>query len=201
MAHFEINLIRGRVLSPGRRRVLFWCMLGYLLCCVLAMGVVAYHAGQHVLGVAEAKAETARLEAEFERHHPGEGGVARCRQAQENRLQARAARLEVVSRILARRINLARLMVELLAPLPPEVTISELDLDRGRGELMFALSVPVVSGQPGPSPSQIMQTWKDTPALAACVREFQAVGTLRRTVGGNPVVKLKFVCQPIVKGP
>lgn len=201
MASFEINLIRNQILSPARRRLLFWCMLGYLLSCALAMGVVAYHAEQHVMGATEAKAETARLEADFEQHNPGEGGVARSRQTAEDRLQARAVRLEIVNGILGRRLALARLMVELLAPLPLEVTINALDLDRGKGEMSFSLSVPNEDGRPGLSASQIMQTWKENPALTAQLREFQAVGTQRRMVDGKSVLILKYSCQPIVKGP
>ena len=200
MAHFEVNLIRHEILSPSRRRVLFWCMLAYLLLCALALGITAHHAGQQLLLMLGAREEMARLETEFVQNNPGQGGVLACRQRLEARLQARAVRLEAIARILDRRIGLARLMAQLLAPLPPEVTISDLDFDRGKGEISFSLLLPAGNSRSGSlSPSQIIQLWKEDPGLAARIRDLQAVSTQRRMVGNRPMLNLRYSCQLVAK--
>ncbi len=192
MARFEINLIRHQIIPPGRRRILFWCVLSHLLLCAAAMSVVSYHGLHAIVAATAAKAEEARLEVEFAKLHPGGKGISACEQEAGTQLRQVTDRIAGINRVLEQRTNLARLIVPLLMPLPREVMLNHLELDRAKGEVLFDLLVTAGNGEDGVFASHVMQTWRETPALASSIGRIKAISTQRRSVDGQQLLMLKY---------
>lgn len=195
MAQFEINLIRDEISPPGRRRLLFWCVLTHLLFCAAALSVVSAHAVQAYMSAAAAREEKSRLEAEFARQYPASDGIFSSGQRAEDRLQQAATRFEGINGVLEQRAGLARLMTTLLMPLPRDVMLDGVELNRAKGELLFDLLVTTGNNEDGVFASHVMQTWRTTPATAPRVAGIKALSTQRRAVDGKQLLLLKYSYQ------
>lgn len=192
MVPYRVNLIRTVVLPPARRVLLFRAMLGYLALCLLVLAAEVAVGYQRVEDWWLQRAEIRELEARFQAENPGRGELLPCFRRLRERLETKAARLERVSQVLARRFPVGPVVDALLTPLPDDFELATLELDVAKRQVGFDLFVPVAAEAATLSAGELVHGWSGDPALAARLRAVEPLATQRRLIDGQAVFIFKY---------
>ena len=199
MVPFTINLIKEHTAPPQQRKRMFVGMVIYLVACGVILVGMAYHATQRLVRAAALQAETVRLEARFERQHPGEKDIVAYARGLKAALDDHAVKLESVRATRGKRVDLARVLLALSAPLPGDVNIVSFEFNEDQGALEFELVVPVGGGGEAMDASQLVGIWNGDPALMSRVGKISSSRSQRQRLEGTAVYVMHFACTVLKK--
>lgn len=200
MVAFRINLIRESALPPESRRAVFWAMFVYLAFWGLAMVWVAYSGTRTLMAVHGERLSASRAETSFRATHPGALNIATYGRETRAQLERAVAELESVNIVHAKRLDLPRVLLALTAPLPNDVNIVALDMDREKGALVFDLALPVGGAGEVIDVSRLITVWNSDPALVAEGRKVTSLRSQRQRVNGKVVETWRFTAAVAGEG-
>jgi hypothetical protein len=192
MVAFRINLIRDSALPPESRRAVFWAMFIYLAFWGLVMVWVASSGTRALLAVHRERLGASGTEASFRAMHPGALDIAAYGRETGTQLQRAVDELDAVNVVRAKRLDLPRVLLSLTAPLPNEVNIVALDMDREKCTLVFDLVLPVGDAGEVVDVSRLITVWNSDPVLVAEGRKVSSVRSQRQRVSGKIVETWRF---------
>jgi len=199
MAVFRINLIRDSTPPPEMRQAIFRAMTAYVALWGVFLVATAYTGTRSLMALHGKRLDVAGTEQAFLRSHPGADVVAHARDVRQQ-LDDAVGQLEAVNALREQRLELSRVFLALVAPLPTDVNITALDVDWAKGMLGFDLIFPVDAAGQGLDISRLISTWNADPLLAAQVRKISSGKSQRQRVEGKFMETWHFTCTPVVGG-
>jgi hypothetical protein len=187
MATYEINLIRDRVPTAGRRKRVYWFMMVYCLACGAVLVAVANRESKAFLKTAKASKESRDIEARFRERHPNQEGVVPYAEALRNRMEQVSGELEGIQTVLEKRANVARILLALLAPLPRDMMIIDFQFNLKSNKLSFNLMVPKERPEDSRDFGELLAEWNNSERLQMEVRQIQTVSRKRNVMGKKSV--------------
>ena len=199
MGPFSINLIKEQAPSPAARRRIFLGMLGYVFACGCALILASYGATRKLVMTSNMRDEINRLEAGFRKNHSGHSDILLFGRNLKLQVEQASQKLELINKICAGRTELARVLLALSAPLPANVNISGVQLDREKKTLEFDVDFPVGGANETIDATQLIAAWNGNAALMSELSKIGSVRSQKRTVEGRVVENWHFTCN-LLKG-
>lgn len=181
MPEFGINLIRGQVLSPARRRARYWGMLVYLAIAGALLAAVLALSTSWIAAAGAVQHDVEMLESGFESTHPDQGGIVARAGALEREMSGRIVTLKRVDALMAGNPHLAQLMYQLVMSLPAGMTLRSLTMDAGEQAVTFELLV--LGGESEVDPSGLVARLAKDAAVSRCLRSITYQGGVQRANG------------------
>ncbi len=191
MVHFEINLIRGRVINKTARQGLFWGTLGYLVLCCIGLAIVTHRATLRMVDATEQRREMKIIERQFNADYPEADSVLSYVQGMRSEMGLAADVLTGIDATIRNRVSLPRILLGLARPLPPESVLVNVDLQRKDGTVQFGVMTPT-GGSRMLTAGEIINLWNRDGTLAAQLREIRAETSQRQYRSGRPVLVHRF---------
>ena len=192
MHEFSVNLIRDRVLSPLRRRVLYRVMVAYLAVSGAALAATIGFVTSQWVGARNLRDELDEMERGFARSHPQQSGIAASAAALAAATAHRIGLLRSVDRQLAGRAQPTRLLYHLVLSLPSGITLQTFALDATERSVTFDLLVPGTKAEAESGPSELVARWNQNAALGAQIGGISYLGSQRKSNAEKTDVVWRF---------
>jgi len=193
MLAFQVNLLRNRPLPPAQRPAVVRVLTVSLFCAGALLAWECNQAARRVLAVRDQARALQEQQQAFVRTHPGFATPQAYRNELRTRLQGNETACAAVSRVIARHRPAATLLYSLVAPLPPDVHLVNLDLNLTAGNLRFELALPL--NQPGRTNDipTLLEVWGKDPVLQQWVSGLHEMNSEEAKIGGEAIFVVRFV--------
>jgi hypothetical protein len=191
MAHFEINLIRDRVLPKPLRKGLFWTILVYLVLCSVGFAFVVHRAAMRFVDASNQLREKGVIERQFKTDHRTEKSVLSYAQRLQQQIGDSADVLAGIEAGLQQHVGLSRILLGLAKPLPENCFLVDVTLTTKDGTAQFSVMTPA-DRSPTLTGGQIIAYWSKDGTLETQLKEIRAERSTRQHRAGKPVVVHRF---------
>lgn len=195
MPAFTVNLIRDRVVSAKRRRLLFCGVILYIGLAGIALILMAHRAASSIVDANRSRARMDLINRRFREGHPGRRDIMVYARELARDLEQCDSRLTAVNGVLQRRLDLGAILYHVLSPLPSDARLVGLHLDGEKRVLGFDLAVPATEQEPATDAGKLVATWNGNRELRRHVSGLRAVMTQRQAFRGESVYVLRFACD------
>ncbi len=192
MTHFEVNLVQGRVIPLRKRRLMLVGMTVYLVICLALLLVTVSGLVTDVEKGRDLYRQVERTEKFFWEDHPKQYRLLTYVPSLRVKLDELIGKLDGVHAVLVKRCDAVRIVMRLTASIPRSATMSNLDLDPGKGTLSFDLTVPVDEAGYTFSTSEVLDQWSADSMLMREVSTIRAGATQRQRMWGRTVFVIRF---------
>lgn len=193
MPPFELNLIRDIVVPLARRRVYLNVMLGYLFLCGLGLVIVFSQATRQFIFTSDQQKDIQRVEQEFKALHPQQDDIMDYASLLQRNLKSLGKTIGLLETDIGSRVDLARVLVGVTAPLPVEALLIDVRLAVDSRILSFEIAMPIQEGgAPLYNASELVAIWLEDQELMEQVISISAVASRRRLVAGDAYFVIKF---------
>lgn len=192
MPPFSINLIRDMVPNRAKRRRMLVLALLYLVV-FGSVAVIAASVATHRLVEAYHQRRTVNmLEWDYHKAYQGSENMAEHGAELLRGLEGTALRLDTVQSTLQDRARLSGALYALQAPLPHDVHLVSLELDRKKKGMQFDIMMPAESSADSRSTQTWIQQWGKNRELQAVLKNIKPSVSQRQILDETPVVILRF---------
>jgi len=190
----NINLAKEYVDSSKKRRMIYWGIHLYILVCGLALVGIAYLSTRKLVSVQTDRQEIKAMHREFVELYPGYEDSADYISTLQNQLEISQEVMSQVGGILQERVDLAPVLLGLAHPLVEIGRLNRFELARKVNQLEFDVSVPMPEKGNTLSARDLMNRWRNDPALMYRLGNISNLSTERDIESGRPVMIFKFAC-------
>jgi hypothetical protein len=194
MATFRINLIRDYTPPPETRRMIFMGMVMYLAVCGVILVFLSYRGARRLVAANGMRTQIGVLENQFCREHPGRNNILVYGRELKQQMDEFAGKLATINAVCDQRVDLARILLCLSAPLPKDVNVASVDLDREKGAVEFEVAFLVGERGEAVDASQLIAVWNSDSALMARVGKISSMRSERRKMEGKALDVWRFGC-------
>jgi hypothetical protein len=194
MATFGINLIRDYTPPPETRRMIFLGMIVYLVVCGVILVFLSHRGASRLVATHGMRLQIGVLENQFRREHPGQNNLLVYGRELKQQMEEFAGKLEAINAVCDQRTDLARILLSLSAPLPRDVNIASVNLDREKGAVEFEVAFLVGEHGEAVDASRLIAAWNSDPALMAQVGRISSMKSERRRLEGKTLDVWRFEC-------
>jgi len=201
MAVYEINLAKGRVAPPHRRRRQYWMLTLYIAVVGVIFVILANSITRELLTALARREQMPVLERKCLAASGAEtADIVRYANTAGAEMQRHAETLEAVQAVFGRRVRVAQILLGLATPLPAEARLFSADLNAAKHEISFEVLTPDGNSTNGLSPLKLREAWALDPVIAAEVAGITSANSERSTVDGRSVLILRFTGRLAGKG-
>jgi hypothetical protein len=192
MAYYEINLIKDSVTRASRRRLIRWILFVYILGCGAAVVAICYRGAQNLVALREQRDRVERLERHLLADTAAARDVPQSVKALYGDLASSAEKLARADAFLGQRIFVVPILLGLVAPLPSESALANLEVDQKNGSLRFDLIMPINPADHVTHSSLLLAAWNGDPHLVKRVQDIRLVTTQQKNIRGRKVFVAHF---------
>ena len=192
MLPFRINLIRSQTIPPAARRRLFVAMIGYLALCGCLLVAVSHQAARRWVAIQQMREQMDLLEERFLVQHPEEKDIARYGRILTRQLNHASRQVETVVNLFDRRIQTAKILLDLSRQLPEGMDIIDVKLDAVQKTLEFSLAAPSAGSGESSDSEHLLAAWNGDQELMKQVGHISSIKSQRQMMDGVPVYLLSF---------
>lgn len=194
MTKFNINLGRGHVFTQRSRRKIYGVFFIYLLICGLLLIFMCNRAVSDLVFAHHQEERIRDLERRFRETHTLDLGIRDFHTATLNRLKKCEKQLALLDEKIERQQPISQLLVELIAPLPPGVSLHEAKYQKSDNLLQFSVIIPRGDNLEPVNSDQLIVRWKKRPGVRSLVQTITAVYSDRSIVHQREVYVVRFRC-------
>lgn len=169
MPTFQINLIRHRPVPLPQRQPIARALLIYLLAFGVLLAWSCYDATRNVMVARQKELQGNEQRAVFLSQHKGWASIDSYAANQRRQLQQVDATLTATGMLLKKRLAVANLLQYLVASLPVDARLLNIDINVTANTLRFNLAVPITltngDTDTNSAPSAITAAWQNAPLL------------------------------------
>jgi hypothetical protein len=193
MPNWQPNLILHTVPPPALRKSIYLAMAAYLVVCGIVTVWVLHQSALRLMDAVHERTEIRALEESFRRlYNEPEGTLAEVTRRVDAELEETQAALSIVRKLVERRVVLPRLLAGLVHPLPSDVQLVRVDLNRSRGSLEFDLAMPDAPDRELAHARSLVDAWNASPVLAGQVEDIRIVARNTQRLGDQAIVVLRL---------
>lgn len=190
-ADFGINLAKDLTSSDEERNRFYNSMLIYLAICAVFLVLVAYLTSMNVMTYLNNRAEHEQLVITTTAVSGIERSDFKNPELVYTELETYSRRIEVLKRLLGKRVQLLPIVYNLFSDMPEGVALQSLSADNAK--LSFGLVMPSLSGQTD-AVKELRAAWESNEELMRRVSSIRPLTGERRTMNGNTVFYVQFEC-------
>ena len=195
MNSFEINLIKGRVPLPEKRKIIFLSIILYLAACSLVLVFLCYSITANFVKLSYDKRQLGRIEKEVSGHYSQGRSMFNYASDMKAEIGKHIDTIETISSVLQKRVNLAILVRSFFAVLPSGAYIDNFMLDSAGKRLSFNVIMPAGSIETVFDASELISAWKNNASLMSNIDRIELVMSQRQKIGEESMFISEFSCS------
>lgn len=182
---FRINLVKNEVMSPGKRRAVFFSMILYVVMVGLLLVVLSYKAAVNYIKISGYK----RCGIE------GAGKVSADAKDIKSKMLFYAEKLEKIDRILSDDRDIARILTGLSGPFSGLSRIDNFIFNAPAKTLEFDVVTPEAGMKESLDANALISAWKRDAYLMSCIKDIESASVSKRKIGSDSFFVSRFSCS------
>lgn len=200
MVTFKINLLRNQVAPQPIRRKIFRAMALYLTVSGCLLILLGFRAARKLQSAFQDRQKIARMEERFREQHPGFTDIVPYGRELNQKLDKMSEAIQTCNAACENRVELARILLALSAPLPATVNISAVELSQTRKTFEFEVDFPVEGASETIDATRLLQVWNSDPTLSSQIGRISSVRSQKRNMQGRFVENWRFAGSRLLGG-
>lgn len=194
MTKFNINLGRGHLFGHKTRRLIYHLFVAYLLICGSMITILCYRSVSNLLLTHEQEQQIKSLDHAFSLTHPDSKGIREYHSELLKKLELNNSQLGSLNDQIAPHQPISPILVELIDPLPPSVSLYAVKYELEQRLIQFSVIIPR-NDSPSPiSSDQLIKIWKTRPLISDEIENITAIYSDSSIVDQQAVYVVRFRC-------
>ncbi|MFC1467994.1 hypothetical protein ACFLQY_04855 [Verrucomicrobiota bacterium] len=194
MTTFNINLSRGHILSFQVRQWIYRLFLTYIFVCGIFLVVVCNRAVYNLVDAHQQEKRIEKLQGKFEQNQATTSEIREYYDSLYKKLQQQAEQIKLIDENMPTQVHIAPLLVELIEPLPPGLSIQEAKYTPSDNLLQFNVIIPQQSTNDQLSSEKLILQWKRRPLIRELTSSLTATLSDRAVINDREVYIVQFRC-------
>lgn len=190
---FKINLIRSKVLSPDKRKKVFFAITVYLLICILIFVFLFLKVGVSWIKMGRFHKQVLALEKKFQGNSQ-KRNISEYHEEMKVGITQYLNKLKAINSVLSKDVDATQILLKISKALPRGSYVDNFNLDNAKKRLDF--DIVSLIGKKGGSVniSELIGMWKKDKALMSAIDNITSSNSKRQKKGQDMVLISQFSC-------
>lgn len=194
MTKFNLNLGRGYVFSYRSRQLIQKSFIVYILIFGILLFLMCNQTASNLIFAQKQETRIEALQNRFHKTHPVEMDIQTYHNLTLDQLRECEEQLKLIDEKINTHHPVSQVLVELIEPLPPGISLHEALYQKENHLLQFSVIIPRGEKIEPISSDQLIVRWKKRPIIRNLVETITAVYSDRSIVHKQEVYLVRFRC-------
>jgi len=191
--HFNINLIKDKVMPPEKRKKIFLSILAYLFICILIFVFLIITIGKGFMRLNNFKNEVLSLEKRLNQDQ-AQKNISEYNEELRIKIAGYLDRLNAIDEVLSKTLDATQLLQGISKSLPKGNYIDNISLDNEKKILSFNVVSPAGENDITINISDLITIWKKDKTLMSMIDQINSSQSQKEKKGQDLVLISQFSC-------